>query len=108
MPIARASRLLLVILAVHSGAPRALAQDPSEPAATLRLLSQTAWTTPDEPGLHLAIAVRNDGDSIVQDPQIVWTIGPKVESRVQYESALSGGPILAASADTVSLPEDLL
>jgi hypothetical protein len=107
MNIARASRLAVVILALLSVAPPARAQDPGEPAATIRLLSQTAWTTPDDPGLRLAVAVRNDGDSIISAPQVVWTIGPKAVSRVLYETALNEGPTFAASADTVSLPEDL-
>jgi hypothetical protein len=107
MTVSRASRLALAALAILSIASPVHAQDEGEASAALRLVSQTAWTSPEEPVLRVTIRVRNDGARTIADPEIGWTIGPKVISRVQYETALVEGPSFARSADTETLPEDL-
>ena len=43
----------------------------------------------------------------IPDAVIGWRLGPKVVSRVQYETALEDGPPFAAAADTVSRAGDL-
>jgi hypothetical protein len=78
-----------------------------EPEATIRLIRQTAYTTPDQPLIRLAIQITNVGDVTIPDAVIGWRLGPKVVSRVQYETALADGPPFAAAADTVSRAGDL-
>ncbi len=73
----------------------------------IRLISQTPWTERKEPNLRVTVGVRNDGDTTITGPVIGWAIGPRVTSRLQYETALEEGPAFAASADTVPLPEPL-
>jgi hypothetical protein len=106
MNTARASRLALCLLAILSVASPARAQD-DVPTAQIRLLSQTPWTTTEEPLLRATVRVRNVGDAVITTPEIGWTIGPKVLSRIQYETALVEGPAFAAAADTVQLDGDL-
>jgi hypothetical protein len=96
--------VLLVTLWV---AGPAHAQVSTEPSAEMRLVRQTPWTTPDEPVLHLTVRVTNDGQTTITDPLIGWAIGPRVTSRIQYETALQEGPSYAASADSEALPTDL-
>jgi hypothetical protein len=96
-------RLVLCLLAILWTASPAPAQEPDEPTAVIRLLSQTPWTTTEEPMLRLTARVRNDGDVTIASPVIGWAIGPRVTSRLQYETALQQGPAFAASADTVPL-----
>jgi hypothetical protein len=97
--------LLSILWAVVWIASPARAQD--EPGATIRLIRQTAYTTPDQPEIRLAIRIRNVGDVTIPDAVIGWRLGPKVVSRVQYETALADGPLFAAAADTVSRAGDL-
>jgi hypothetical protein len=73
----------------------------------IRLKGQTAWTTPDEPWLRITLTVTNEGGSTITDPVVGWTLGPKVTSRVQYETALDEGPVFPASAETVPVLTDL-
>lgn len=80
----------------------------AEPAGSIRLLSQTSWTTRANPRLEIVVRIQNDGESTISGPEIGWTIGPKVNSRIQYETALAEGPTIAASADTEPLDDDLL
>jgi hypothetical protein len=99
--------LLSLLLATLWVAGPAHAQVSTEPSAAMRLVRQTPWTTPDDPTLHLTVRVTNDGQTTITDPVIGWAMGPRVTSRVQYETALREGPSYAASADSVSLPTDL-
>ena len=96
-------RVISCLLAILWTASPAPAQEPDEPTAVIRLVSQTPWTTTKEPMLRLRVSVRNDGDATIANPAIGWEIGPRVTSRLQYETALEEGPAFAASADTVPL-----
>ena len=78
-----------------------------EPDATIRLIRQTAYTTPEQPLIKLAIRISNVGDVTIPDAVIGWRLGPKVVSRVGYETALADGPPYAAAADTVSHAGDI-
>ena len=98
------TRLLLSLLAILWTASPAPAQEPDEPTAAIRLVGQTPWTTAKDPVLRLSVSVQNEGDSTIAVPVIGWAIGPRVTSRVAYETALEEGPAFAASADTVPLP----
>lgn len=82
-----------------------LAQE--EPAAELRLLVQTAWTTPEDPTLDLTVRIENVGDVTISNPELGWELGPKVDARFEYETALEEGPSFAAAADTELLDTDL-
>lgn len=73
----------------------------------IRLVSQTPWTTPKEPMLRITLRITNDGGSTIIDPDVGWTLGPKVMSRVEYQAALDEGPVFPASAETVPLLADL-
>src|SRR5687768_14089051 len=100
-------RIVLCLLAILWTASPAPAQEPDEPTAVIRLVSQTPWTTTKEPVLQLRVHVRNDGDTTIASPAIGWAIGSRVTSRLQYEAALEQGPTFAASADTVTLQAPL-
>jgi hypothetical protein len=100
-------RVALGILVILPIASPARAQ-PVEPAGSIRLLSQTPWTTRQNPRLEIAVQIQNEGASTISNPEIGWTIGPKVNSRIQYETALTEGPTIPASADTVPLDDELL
>ena len=91
--------LLSIVWAIVWIASPAHAQ--GEPDATIRLIRQTAYTTPEQPLIKLAIRISNVGDVTIPDAVIGWRLGPKVVSRVQYETALADGPPFAAAADTV-------
>ena len=104
----RGPHLILTILAIAwVAAPlpaRAQGTDPS--TATIRLLSQTAWTTPERPMVRLDVRI-HVGDLAIPDAVVDWRLGPKVISRVQYETALVDGPSFSAAADTVHRAGDL-
>ncbi len=99
--------IILGLAAIVSIAAPARAQDEPVASASIRLLSQTPWTSPDRPDLRLRVRVRNESGTTIPEPQIGWAIGPKIVSRVQYETALDEGPAFAASAETLPLEEDL-
>jgi hypothetical protein len=110
MPTAmRRLRILRLALALLLAAPFAVPAwaQTETPIAAIRLLSQTPWTTQKDPLLLLKVRIRNLSDGDIVDPAIVWTIGPKVSSRLQYEAALREGPGSVSSADTIPLTHDL-
>src|SRR5688572_5027568 len=100
-------RIALCLFAILWTASPTAAQEPEEPSAVMRLVSQTPWTTPEEPLLRLTVEVRNEGSSTITAPVIGWSIGPRVTSRLAYEIALEEGPAFAASAATVRVPTSL-
>ncbi len=97
--------LLSILSAIVWIASPARAQ--GELDATIRLLKQNAYTTPDRPLIRLAIRISNVGDVTIPDARVGWRLGRKVVSRVEYETALADGPSFAAAADTVFLAGDL-
>lgn len=101
----RGSRLALSLLSILWVASPLHAQEP--PSALIRLVGQTAWTTPEQPLLRITLRVKNEGGSTITEPVVGWTLGPKVTSRVQYETALEEGPVFPASAETVPVLADL-
>jgi hypothetical protein len=107
MSTSRGARLTLSLLAILWIASTARAQEPSEPSAVLRLVAQTAWTTPEEPLLRITLRITNDGDSTIAAPLIGWQLGFRVTSRIEYETALDEGPGDIASAQTILLSGDL-
>src|SRR5919106_4602777 len=92
--------------AIPSIAPPAHAQLGTSDAA-IHLLFQTMWTTPKRPLIRIQIQINNVGDQPIFDAVVGWRLGPKVVSRVQYETALVNGPSFAAAADTVFRAGDL-
>src|SRR4026207_1720194 len=104
MPSPPGSRLARTLLSILWIASPVHAQ---EPQAVIRLKGQTAWTTPDAPWLRITLTVTNEGGSTITDPVVGWTLGPKVTSRVQYETALDEGPVFPASAAAVPAPTAL-
>jgi len=102
----RGSRLALSLLAILWMASPADAQEEEPSSAVIRLVRQTAWTTPEKPFLRITLRITNKGNSTIFDTDVGWKLGPKVISRVQYETALDEGPAVIASADTVPF-EDL-
>jgi len=95
----------LSLLAILWIASPARAQE--APKAVIRLIGQTAWTTPEKPLLRITLRITNEGGSTITEPVVGWTLGPKVTSRVQYETALGEGPAFPASAETVPVLADL-
>ena len=100
------SFLSIIWAIVGTGSP-ARAQVEEAPDATIRLLAQTSWTTPDRPLIRITVRITNGSDATITDPVVGWQLGRKVESRLDYETALVDGPESIAAADTVVLPDDL-
>ncbi len=91
---------LALVWAILGVAPAAHAQD-EDVAGSIRLLTQTPWTTNADPVLHLGVRVRNDGDVPIETPQVGWGLGARIEARADYERALREGlSATAAAADT--------
>ena len=91
---------------VWTGSPaRAQVEEGSD--ATIRLISQTSWTTPDRPLIRITVRITNDSDTTITDPEVGWQLGQGVRSRDRYETALVEGPEAIAAADTMVLPDDL-
>ncbi|MGZ4148421.1 MAG: hypothetical protein ACXVQJ_00115 [Actinomycetota bacterium] len=67
----------------------------------LTLFRQTPWTTIKRPDLHVAVVASNRGQAQVGRLTVTITIGPRFDSLLQYESALTTGPAYAAYAVTV-------
>jgi hypothetical protein len=105
MRSSRGPRLALSLLTILWIASPLHAQEP--PSALIRLVGQTPWTTPDDPLLRITLRITNEGGSAITDVDVGWTLGPKVTSRVQYETALEEGPVFPASAETVPVLADL-
>ena len=105
MRSSRGPRLAWSLLAILWIASPARAQE--APKAVIRLIGQTAWTTPEKPLLRITLRITNEGGSTITEPVVGWTLGPKVTSRVQYETALGEGPAFPASAETVPVLADL-
>jgi hypothetical protein len=100
------SLLWAIVWATVSIAPPAHAQGEEPAAAEIRLLKQTAWTTPERPLIRITVRI-DVGDQAIAAPVVGWRLGPKVLSRVKYEAALVEGPPFAAAADTIFLAGDL-
>lgn len=94
MRLRRAARafltLFLFILTCVGGGTGARAQAPSE--ITLTLVSQTSFTTPEEPRLEITVRATNTGEDTIDDLTVGFTIGAPIRSRDQYESSLINGP----------------
>ncbi len=101
------SLLWALLWAIVSIASPARAQGEEPAAAEIRLLKQTAWTTPDRPLIRIEVRIRNVSGQTIADPVVGWRLGPKVISRDQYETALVEGPTFTAVADSVFLAGDL-
>jgi hypothetical protein len=98
----RAARGLLAIaiplIGTFVATPAARAQ--SSASATLTLVSQTAWTTPAQPIVKLAVRAENTGTSPLDQLTLGVTIGSAVRSRTAYEGSLKDGPGLPIFATT--------
>ncbi|MGZ5212411.1 MAG: hypothetical protein ACXWEJ_03680 [Actinomycetota bacterium] len=105
MTICRAPRGLLALaiflVTTFVAAPSGRAQDTT--SVTLRLVSQTPWSTVKDPMLDVAIRADNDGADTIDDLTLGVTIGAPVRSRTAYETSLTSGPELPIFA--VTLPE---
>jgi hypothetical protein len=102
----KARPAVLLLLAIPWTATPAHAQD-EPPTASIQLVSQTPWTTPDDPELRLVVRIRNEGSTSIDAPEVGWTLGPRIGARDQYEAALRDGPSFATAADTTFLPSPL-
>jgi hypothetical protein len=108
MRIARGPHLILSLLAIlWIASPARAQQEEVAPTAVMRLVSQTAWTTPEKPLLRIRLLISNESDSIIPEPVIVWRLGPKVDARVEFDTAMIEGPSSTTTADTVPLDQDL-
>ncbi len=99
--------LLAVIVAVSTCstvlADVAVASSQAESSAvTLTLFGQTPWTTNKRPDLHIALVASNRGQTQVDRLSANVTIGPRFDSLLQYESALTTGPSYAAYTTSIA------
>ena len=101
----RAATLLAVVAIVISAAPARAQGD--TPTASLRLLSQTAWTTPIDPVLKIGLQIHNDSAAAIAGLEIRWSLGSKIGARDEYEQALVDGVPSPTAADTRFLERDL-
>ena len=69
-------------------APAARAQSPA--AVTLRLVSQTPYTTLQRPVLRFVIDATNNSNTTLQDLSVGLEIGEPIRSRTQYQESLAG------------------
>jgi hypothetical protein len=94
MSMHRASRaalsFLIVAVACLCAPPGALAQGTA--VVTLRLVSQTPFTTPRHPILHVVIDAVNASDQALQDLSVGIQIGEPIRSRSQYLESMTSGP----------------
>ncbi len=103
--IASSMTLLVAISGlIAGGVPHLRAQ---EPVVSLSLLAQTPWTSPDAPGLDVAIAATNTGSQVLDALSLAYVIGPSIISRVEYEIAITSGPATAAAVIDIALPGKL-
>jgi hypothetical protein len=88
----RARRALLVLAIALAGlvVPTVgRAQDTLD--IKLRILGQTAWTSPRHPLLRLRVLARNEGVGAIGDLSVGITIGPAMRSRTTYIEFLDQG-----------------
>jgi hypothetical protein len=88
----RARRALLVLAIALAGlvVPTVgRAQDTLD--VKLRILGQTAWTSPRHPMLHVRLLARNEGANAIGDLSVGITIGPAMRSRTTYGEFLDQG-----------------
>ena len=94
MSMHRASRaalsFLIVAVACLCAPPGAIAQ--GTVVVTLRLISQTPFTTPRHPILHVVIDAENASDQALQDLSVGIQIGEPIRSRSQYLESMTSGP----------------
>ncbi|MFI5042759.1 MAG: DUF6049 family protein, partial [Acidimicrobiales bacterium] len=94
MNIHRAFRAILAFLVVAvvclGGSPGAHSQGTSP--ATLRLISQTPFTTPAHPTLRVTVAATNTSDQPLQNLSVGIQIGEPIRSRTQYLESMVSGP----------------
>ncbi len=94
MSMHRASRAALSFLIVAAAclcAPLgARAQGP--PVVTLRLVSQTPYTTLQHPDLRVVIDATNESDQTLEDLSVGIQIGEPIRSRSQYLESMASGP----------------
>jgi hypothetical protein len=98
---------VLGVLAILATALPAHAQDELEPAATIRLVSQTPWTTPKDPVIRLRVLVHNESDTTMEAPELRWGLGDMIGARDEYEAALVEGLDFPDAANTMPLLEPL-
>ncbi|MGE5227688.1 MAG: hypothetical protein ACM3OO_12510 [Planctomycetaceae bacterium] len=101
-----AVRALLVIAVAMSACVNVLAGvagagTQTTTPVTLTLFRQTPWTTLKRPELHVAVVASNRGQAQVGRLSATITIGPRFDSLLQYEAALTTGPAYAAYAITI-------
>jgi hypothetical protein len=81
---------LIVVAACLSGSPGAHAQGP--PGVTLRLVSQTPFTTLKHPTLRVVVDAANATDQTLEDLAVGIQIGEPIRSRTQYLESMTEGP----------------
>jgi hypothetical protein len=90
----RASRatltFLVVVTACLSAPPGARAQSPA--VVTLRLASQTPFTTLKHPTLRVIVDAANASDQTLEDLSVGIQIGEPIRSRTQYHESMTTGP----------------
>jgi hypothetical protein len=97
MAIHRAIRALVpMLVAVSVGAVTLPSTAQTPPPVRLRLQSLTAWVTPEDPELVVAIAATNEGDRPLRDMDVRLSIGAAFTSRFEYEDSIVAGPTTEA------------
>src|SRR5438128_10388033 len=81
-----AATLLLTALA-----PMAAAQT-TPGQASLVLVRQSPWNTPEQPLLRLGVQARNDGTESLEDLSLGITVYSPVRSRTAYNQSLTEDP----------------
>jgi hypothetical protein len=108
MTTERAARVLLVLALAASAAVSGTAARAQERSASLTLLAQTPWSSAfEDPELSISLLATNTGTEVLEDLQVVLTIGPFYASRLQYEASLSEGPPYSVHDETFRFKGDI-
>jgi hypothetical protein len=88
----RARRALLVLAIALAGlVVPTVGRAQDAPDVKLRILGQTAWTSPRHPLLRVRVLARNEGAGAIGDLSVGITIGPAMRSRTTYNEFLDQG-----------------
>ena len=93
-----AATLLLTALAPMAAAQTTAGQ------ASLVLVRQSPWNTPEQPLLRLGVRARNDGTEPLEDLSLGITVYSPVRSRTAYNQSLTDNPTDSVTLFALTLP----
>ena len=89
----RLASSLAATLLVTALAPVAIAQTPPPGQASVVLIRQSPWNSPEQPLLRLGVRARNDSGAPMGDLSMGITVFSPVRSRTAYTESLTQDPV---------------